>query len=219
MDGLALRGFYAMVDVKSSAEAQPDALLRRAQALLAAAPCCLQLRGKRLSASELRDAAVTLLPACRAAGVPFCVNDRVDVALLVGADVIHVGQDDLPLAEVRRLVAGVPRRMWIGVSTHDRSQAQAAAGGGADYIGFGPVFGTSSKERPDPVVGLEGLTEVARLVSIPVVAIGGITLERARAVAETGAAAAAVIGAVEAAADATEAGRAIAAAFRNGGRI
>jgi thiamine-phosphate pyrophosphorylase len=137
----------------------------------------------------------------------------VDVALAVGADAVHVGQDDLPLAEVRR-VAG--DRLRVGVSTHNPIQAREAVASGADYIGFGPVFATSSKERPDPVVGLDALRAVAASAGrTPVVAIGGITIETVRLVAGAGAAAAAVISAVEMAADRTAAGREVAAAFAN----
>jgi thiamine-phosphate pyrophosphorylase len=199
-----MRGYYAILD------AGGGDLVRRAEELLAAGPCCLQLRAKDMSAREMREAAARLLPMCRSAGVPFCVNDRVDVALAVGADAVHVGQDDLPLAETRALVRA---RMLIGVSTHDQAQAVAAAEGGADYIGFGPIFATSTKMNPDPVIGLSGLTAVARRVSKPIVAIGGIELEQVPAVAAAGASAAAVISAVDRAPDRTGAGRRIAAAF------
>ena len=109
-----------------------------------------------------------LLPLCRAAGVPFCVNDRLDVALAVGADVVHLGQDDLPLADAQRVRAAAGRPdMLIGFSTHNPAQAAAAAAAGADYIGFGPVFGTRSKANPDPTVGLDALAEVCRAVACP----------------------------------------------------
>jgi thiamine-phosphate pyrophosphorylase len=101
----------------------------------------------------------------------------------------------------------------IGFSTHNRAQAAAAAAGGADYIGFGPVFGTSTKLDPDPTVGLAALAEVCRSLAIPVVGIGGIEVATAAQVAAAGARAAAVISAVERAADPTTAGRAVAAAF------
>jgi thiamine-phosphate pyrophosphorylase len=154
-----------------------------------------------------------VLPLCRAAGVPFCVNDRLDVALSVGADFVHVGQDDLPLSEVRRLAGA---RLGVGVSTHNPDQARAAVDGGADYIGFGPVFGTRSKENPDPVVGLQALQAVSlfgRGAGVAVVAIGGIDLLTVKEVAGTGASAAAVISAVDRAPDRTAAGRSVAAAF------
>lgn len=210
MPALALSGYYAILDIPDMTLSADTALEARAAELLAARPCCLQLRAKRLGAAALRDAAARVLPLCRAAGVPFCVNDRVDVALVVGADLVHVGQDDLPLAAVRQ-VAG--DRLGVGVSTHNPAQARAAVAGGADYIGFGPVFGTRTKDNPDPVVGLAALEAVAASAGVPVVAIGGISLETVAEVARTGAHAAAVISAVDRAVDRTAAGRQVAAAF------
>ena len=215
---LALRGddagFYAILDARPAELADHAALGARAKLLLAAAPCFLQLRAKQAPARAMADAARALLPLCREAGVRFCVNDRLDVALAVRADAVHLGQDDIPLADAQRvrLVAGRPD-LIVGVSTHDRAQAVAASAGGADYLGFGPVFGTATKLNPDPTVGLEALAEVCGLVKQPVVAIGGITLENVAAVARAGAAAAAPIAAISSAADPTSAGRAVGAAF------
>jgi thiamine-phosphate pyrophosphorylase len=141
--------------------------------------------------------------------VAFIVNDRLDVALAAGADGVHLGQDDLPLAAARRVA---PAGFVIGVSTHNLAQARAAVAGGADYLGFGPCFATATKENPDPVVGLDALAEVCRLPA-PVVAIGGITLDTVGAVARAGAAAAAIIGAVNAADDVTAAARTAIARF------
>jgi thiamine-phosphate pyrophosphorylase len=209
-----LRGYYAIVDAKPAALGELAALEARARRLLAAAPCCLQLRAKGADAAAMVAAALRLRDLCRDAGVPFCVNDRLDVALAVEADVVHLGQEDLPLADARRVRARAKAEgMVIGFSTHNRAQALAAAEGGADYIGFGPVFATGSKANPDPVVGVDALAEVCRLVSIPVVAIGGIGLDAVPAVARAGASAAAVIGAVDAAPDPEAAGRAVGRAF------
>ena len=209
-----MRGFYAILDATPELLGDGGALEARAARLLAAGPCCLQLRAKAVGARQLEAAARALLPLCRAAGVPFCVNDRLDVALVVGADVVHLGQDDLPLADAQRVRAAAGRPdMLIGFSTHNPAQAAAAAAAGADYIGFGPVFGTRSKANPDPTVGLEALAEVCRAVAVPVVAIGGITLEAVAAVARAGASAAALIAAIDAAPDPHAAGRAVAAAF------
>jgi thiamine-phosphate pyrophosphorylase len=211
MSAALLRGYYAILNFAGSAAPDHDELDRRVGELLEAGPCFLQLRGKSLPAAELRDVAARALPACRAAGVPLCVNDRVDVALAAGADAVHVGQDDLPLAEVKQVAKG---RLRVGVSTHNFAQARAALDGGADYIGFGPVFATRSKENPDPVVGLEALRAVAEAAGgTPVVAIGGITLETVDLVASAGADAAAVISAVESAPDRVAAGRRVAVAF------
>ena len=123
---------------------------------------------------------------------------------------MHLGQDDLPLAAARALA---PAGFVIGVSTHDEAQARAAAEGGADYIGFGPCFPTSSKHNPDPVVGVERLARVCGGSPIPVVAIGGITLDTVAEVVRAGAAAAAIIRAVNGAADVTAAARIVTAAF------
>ena len=160
-------------------DVEPSWKRARAQ-LLAARPCCLQLRAKAAGGARAGGrGAPRCSPLCRAAGVPFCVNDRLDVALAVGADVVHLGQDDLPLADARRVRAAAGRPgLLIGFSTHNPAQARAAAAGGADYIGFGPVFGTRSKANPDPTVGLDALAEVCRAVAVPVVAIGGISAGR-----------------------------------------
>jgi thiamine-phosphate pyrophosphorylase len=208
----AMRGYYAILDLVAVAAAHDahDDLERRANQLLAARPCCLQLRAKTLGAAALRDAARAVAVTCRAAGVPFCVNDRLDVALLVGADAVHLGQDDLSLADARTIAAG---RLLIGYSTHTPDQATAAIAGGADYIGFGPIFDTRSKVGADPTVGLDALRVVCAYATVPVVAIGGITLDTVATVAAMGASAAAVIAAVTTAVDPPAAGRAVAAAF------
>ena len=211
-----LRGFYAILDAPPSWLGDTEALERRARQLLAAQPCCLQLRAKDASARALAAGAQPLVRLCRGAGVRFCINDRLDVALSVGADVVHLGQDDLPLADALRLRAAAGRpALLIGFSTQDRTQALAAAAGGADYIGFGPVFATGSKANPDPVVGLEQLAEVCRAVSIPVVAIGGIALGAVGSVAAAGASAAALIAAISTASDPTAAGLQIRSAFES----
>src|SRR5262245_44877846 len=171
MSGGSLRGYYAILDLGEGEGRARDggALERRAGELLAARPCCLQLRAKALSTADLHAAALRVLPAARAAVVPFCINDRLDVALAVGADAVHLGQDDLPLDDARRIAARAGTEgFFIGISTHDFGQAQAAVAGGADYIGFGPVFETKSKIKPDPVVGLDELRRVAAAVRVPV---------------------------------------------------
>jgi thiamine-phosphate pyrophosphorylase len=133
------------------------------------------------------------------AGRGYCiVNDRCDVALAVGADGVHLGQEDLPLAEARAIVG---QNVLIGVSTHNLAQALEAQAGGADYIGFGPIFPSSSKTNPEPVVGIEGLREVRARVRIPIVAIGGITAKNAADVIAAGADGVAVISAILGAAD------------------
>jgi thiamine-phosphate pyrophosphorylase len=209
-----MRGYYAIVDLKPEGLGELDAISARAEARLAAQPCCLQLRAKGAEAAALYAASVRLRDMCRVASVPFCVNDRLDIALAVGADVVHLGQDDLPLADALRVRAlAKAHGIVIGFSTHNRAQALAAAAGGADYIGFGPVFATGSKANPDPTVGVGMLAEICAAVKIPVVAIGGISLDVVPAVVRAGAAAAAVIAAIEHAEDPAAAGRFVRAAF------
>jgi thiamine-phosphate pyrophosphorylase len=211
-------GYYAIVDARPGDLEDLDDLIvleARAARLLAAAPCCLQLRAKGADASPMRAAALRLRDLCRAAGVPFCVNDRFDVALAIDADIVHLGQDDLPLADALRVRARAGAEMLIGISTHTLAQALAAAAGGADYLGFGPIFATTSKLDPDPVVGLAALASVCAAVPIPVVAIGGISLDAVPSVARAGARAAAVIGAVDGAPDPEAAARLVGAAFAN----
>jgi thiamine-phosphate pyrophosphorylase len=207
-------GYYAILDATPELLATPERLVERAEQLLDAHPGYLQLRAKAASARDLARASRLLLPVCRWAGVPFCVNDRLDVALAIGADAVHLGQDDLPLADALAVRARAGRAaLCIGYSTHDRAQALAAAEGGADYIGFGPIFATASKQNPDPTVGLELLAAVCRAVRVPVVAIGGIGLGDVEGVASAGAAAAAIIAAVDRAADPTGAAKTVAGVF------
>jgi thiamine-phosphate pyrophosphorylase len=132
------------------------------------------------------------------------VNDRVDVALLAGAVGVHLGQTDLSPASARQILG--PDRL-IGLSTHNLEQALEAEAMPVDYIAVGPVFWTSSKENPDPVLGLERLAEICRAVRKPVVAIGGITIDQARQVRTAGAHAVAVIRDLLAAGDVTERAR------------
>ena len=182
-------GLYAIADLGPQG-ADPEAL---AGALLACGPAALQLRWKDPpGAGAFLEVARRLADRCRARGIPFIVNDRVDVAALAGADGVHLGQDDLPLAAARRLL---PPGTLVGVSTHTLAQVEAAVADGADYLGFGPVFATATKARPDRVVGLEGLAAAVRAAApVPVVAIGGLGLDTVADVAATGALCAAVIG-------------------------
>ena len=152
----------------------------------------VQVRNKNAGARQFLEQVETILRiAPRDARV--LVNDRVDIALLAGAHGVHLGQDDLPIAEARRLLG--PQSM-IGFSTHNIAQAISASGFPIDYIAVGPVFVTTTKENPDPVLGLENLHEICAKVQKPVVAIGGITLETAPSVLAAGAASLAVIGGI-----------------------
>jgi len=210
---LLVQGYYAILDVKGTS-VRSDWALAHARRLLAARPCCLQLRAKQLAIRDFCLLARELKGLCSEEKTPLCINDRLDVALAVAADAIHLGQSDLPIAEAVELRRAVASNFAIGISTHDLEEALAAVGGGTDHIGFGPIFPTQSKSDAGAATGLSLLREVAAKVSIPIVAIGGITLDNVADVADAGASAAAVIAAVDRAADPTVAGRQIAAAFR-----
>jgi len=205
---MMLRGLYGMIDLPATADVAAATAL--AGALVDGGARIVQLRMKGADAAPVLAIARVLTEWARARAVRFIVNDRVDVAIAAGADGVHLGQDDLPLAAARAIA---PAGFVIGVSTHDEAQARAAGEGGADYIGFGPCFTTSTKRNPDPVVGLETLARVCAASPIPVVAIGGITLATVADVARAGASAAAIIRAVNAAPDVAAAARVVCAAF------
>jgi thiamine-phosphate pyrophosphorylase len=161
-----------------------------------------QLRVKTPETGMLYGLASTLAPVIQAAAGMLIINDRCDVALAVGADGVHLGQEDLPVAEARALLG--PQRI-IGISTHTLAQALEAEAQGADYLGFGPIFPSSTKSNPEPVVGIERLREVRARVRLPIVAIGGINAGNIRMVADAGSEAPAVLSAVIAAPDPTHA--------------
>lgn len=192
-----MRGLYAIVDVEACALAGRDPC-RVAREVLAGGCAALQLRDKRGDDQAYRRLGAQLTALCSDAGVPFVVNDRHWLAAELAAWGVHIGQTDTPIEQVRSASrAGV----IVGVSTHSLLQARSAIARGADLIGFGPVFATGSKEAPDPVVGLDSLAEVCREVRVPVVAIGGITLDRVAGVHAAGAPLAAAISALCAADD------------------
>jgi thiamine-phosphate pyrophosphorylase len=199
-----------MIDLVAAPDAEARALAL-AQALLAGGAQVLQLRMKDAPARDQLAVLQALHPLVAATpGALLIMNDRLDVALAGAAHGVHLGQDDLPLAAARRVA---PAGFLIGISTHNEAQAAAALSGGADYIALGPIYPTTSKANPDPVVGVERLASLCRSTTTPVVAIGGITLERAPEVAAAGAHAAAVIAAVNQAADVAAAARQVTRAF------
>jgi thiamine-phosphate pyrophosphorylase len=161
-----------------------------AQRLAAAGVCLLQYRNKGASARELFESSKRLSSLLIPQGVTFVVNDRADVAFAAEASGVHVGQEDLR-AEAARSVIGAEK--LIGVSTHNLDQFKDAAASSADYVAVGPVFSTSTKANPDPLVGIELIRRARRLTDKPIVAIGGITLESAAEVVRAGADSIAVI--------------------------
>jgi thiamine-phosphate pyrophosphorylase len=162
-----------------------------AQKLADAGVRLLQYRNKRASARELFESSKRLSSLLIPRGVTFVVNDRADVASAAEASGVHVGQEDLE-AEAARAVVGTSK--LLGVSTHNLEQFRRAAASSADYIAVGPIFATSTKSNPDPVVGMDFVRKVRLLTDKPIVAIGGITLERAPEIIESGADSVAVIG-------------------------
>ena len=174
-----------------------------AQSAIRGGADCLQLREKNLDASEFLRRARAFTQLCREHGIISIINDRPDIALLANADGVHVGQDDLPAVEVRKLVG---HSKIVGVSTHRIEQARQAVLDGADYIGVGPVFRSPTKPR-DFVAGLDYVAEVARTISIPAVAIAGITGDNITDVMATGVQAVAVTSAVVGADDVEAAAR------------
>ena len=198
-----ISGPYGIVDVAEGTA--PSATHVLLDALLAGGIRVIQLRAKALPGGPLLALAHHFRRHTRAASALLVINDRPDVATLAEADAVHLGQDDLPIERVRALV---PPTLRIGVSCHSLAQVDAACAAGADYLGYGPVFPTSSKANPDPVVGLDGLAAAcARAAATPVVGIGGITLAQLGAVRAAGARSAAMIGALAHAPDPTAAAR------------
>jgi thiamine-phosphate pyrophosphorylase len=150
----------------------------------------LQIRHKGFWSRELLETIEHISDMCRAAGVLLVVNDRADIARLTGA-ALHLGQDDLPPSAARKIMGP---DLVIGFSTHNEQQLRAAASEPVDYLAIGPIFGTATKENPDPVVGLDELRRLRSLTDRPLVAIGGITRTTAPAVLAAGADSIAVIG-------------------------
>jgi thiamine-phosphate pyrophosphorylase len=178
---------YAILDTSFSKGRSPITILRE---FLAGGVRLVQLRAKELSSGEFFTLAKEARQLTREAGATFIVNDRSDIAFACNADGVHLGQDDLPLAAARKLIG--PQKM-IGISTHDLDQARSAELNGADYIGFGPIFGSTTKDTGYSARGLEMLREIRAAVKLPIVAIGGITENNVAEVWKSGADAAAII--------------------------
>ena len=180
-------------------------LAQAVEAALDGGVTCLQLREKEASAGEILTLARTLLPLCRARRVPLLINDRVDIALAAGADGVHLGQEDLPLPEARALLG--PDRI-LGATAHTVEEALRAQAEGADYLGVGAMFPTGTKTDTVPT-SADTLKAICAAVSIPVVAIGGVTAQNLPTLAGTGIAGAAVVSAIFSQSDLTAAARAL----------
>jgi thiamine-phosphate pyrophosphorylase len=174
------------------------------RAAVAGGATLVQFRDKNTDTRDMVEMGRVLHEITLAAEVPLLVNDRIDVALAIGAEGVHVGQDDMPAPLARQLIG--PQRI-LGVSAENVAQAQQAEQEGADYLGVGAVFATPSKADANAPIGLEGLAEVVRSTTLPVLAIGGVTPDNTPAVMQAGAAGIAVIAAVMSAADPEAAAR------------
>lgn len=183
---LALPRLYVILD----AALLPSDAIEFLKKLMGAGVRLFQYRNKTAPAREILQAAQALNVTARQEGANFLLNDRPDIARLAGASGVHLGQEDLQVAAARKIV-GVDA--IVGISTHNLEQFRAATETDANYIAVGPIFETRSKDKPDPVVGLELIREARELTNKPIVAIGGITLERALSVIEAGADSVAVI--------------------------
>ena len=194
MSPIRLPALYAIVDPLDT-DRSPLAL---AGAILAGGARLLQLRLKDASSRTLYETALALRAITRTTGALLVINDRPDIAAAVDADGVHLGQDDVPVA-VARTILGPTR--WIGVSTHDVDEARAAVAAGADYLGVGPIYATTSKTGALEPRGLDLLKAVRGLTDRPLVAIGGITAETAATVRSAGASSIAMIAAITRAPD------------------
>jgi len=183
---LSLPKLYPITDARITGLSHAEQVER----LAAGGATFIQLREKIASPRDFYQSAVEAMKVARRLGVQIIINDRVDIAIAVAADGAHLGQDDLPPERVRALLGD---SRIIGYSTHNLKQALEADFAPVDYIAVGPVFQTSTKEKPDPVVGLATLGEIKRRISKPLVAIGGITLDRAQEVVRAGADSLAII--------------------------
>lgn len=187
---LDLPRIYPITDTRISGLSH----LEQVKRLVAGGAKFIQLREKNASPRDFCEHALEVVEFARAQGVRIIINDRVDIALALKADGVHVGQDDLPPELVRQILG--PEAI-IGFSTHTIGQVIAAVELPIDYIAYGPIFQTTTKENPDPIIGTEAIKEIRPLVgNLPIVAIGGISGNHLRSVIEAGADSAAMIGAI-----------------------
>jgi thiamine-phosphate pyrophosphorylase len=180
---------YAITDRRLSGLSHADQIAR----LAAGGATLIQLREKYLPSAAFYQEAEAALLVAQQLGIKVIINDRVDIALALQAGGVHLGQDDIPPEAARKLLG--PDAI-IGLSVHNRKQAKETRELPINYLAAGPVFRTKSKDNPDPVLGLDGLRDIRRMVNIPLVAIGGINLANVRGVLEAGADSVAIIGAL-----------------------
>ncbi|MGN0542228.1 MAG: thiamine phosphate synthase [Acutalibacteraceae bacterium] len=169
-----------------------QSLYEQIEAAINGGATCIQLREKELGENEFLKEAIEISALCKSRGVPLIINDNVDIAVKCGADGVHVGQDDMSVAQVRRIVGS---EMIIGASAHSVEEALEAVKNGADYLGAGAVFATSTKSDTN-ILPLETLRDICRAADVPVVAIGGINKENIMKLSGSGADGVALVSAV-----------------------
>src|SRR2546423_894056 len=187
---LTLPKIYPITDTTISGLSHRD----QVKQLIDGGATLIQLREKRAPPREFFQDAREALSIAHSAGIKLVINDRVDIALAIRADGVHLGQTDMPVQAARRLLG---EDAIIGFSTHNLNQVEEAVRLSIDYLAFGPIFPTATKENPDPIVGLKELAQIKHLVgSVPLVAIGGISADRVREVLMSGSDSVAIISAV-----------------------
>jgi len=206
---------YSLYLVTDRGLARGRAMLDIVRAAVQGGVTCVQLREKTCSTREFIEEALAVKEFLRSRGVPLIINDRVDVALAVGADGVHLGQKDMPLAAARAIVTDT---MLIGISAESLADAVAAQRGGADYLGVSPIFATPTKTDAAAPLGLAGLQTIRRAVHIPLVGIGGLNRQNAAAVVRCGADGVAVVSAIVAAEDPEQAARELVQVIRSARR-
>ncbi len=197
---------YALCLVTDSLLSRGRSSLEVVAAAIRGGVTMVQYREKGGTTRAMVEEARALLGLCRSRGVPLIVNDRADIAIAVGADGLHVGQDDMPAALARRLIGG---SMILGVSAGSPEEARRAAEDGADYVGASPIYSTPTKPDAAAPMGLDGLRALVASAGVPIVAIGGVNEGNAAAVLEAGAAGIAVVSAIVSAVDVAAAARSL----------
>lgn len=195
---------YSLYLVTDRNLAKGRSILEIVQAAVEGGVTCVQLREKECSTLEFIEQALAVRDFLKDRGVPLIINDRVDVALAVAADGVHLGQTDMPLKTAQKIVGGA---MIIGISAESIEDAVEAERGGADYVGVSPIYATPTKTDTAPPLGLEGLRAIRETVKLPLVAIGGLNQHNAAAVIRSGGDGVAVVSAIVAAGDPAGAAR------------
>lgn len=196
MSPLILPPLYAILDPEQTKGSDPEAVLRQ---IMDGGAKIVQLRAKTMAPRDFLQLARSARSLMRSNDCRLIINDRADIALACDADGVHLGQEDLPLHAARKIMG----QKLIGISTHDEGQAVDAERGGADYIGFGPMFGTMTKATGYGARGVEMLRQIRAAVKLPIVAIGGIKEENVGEVWRAGADSAAIISDILSATDIT----------------